>query len=406
MSTPLRIVVVNHVNPRHHHVSALRMRTFAEQLTKFGDKVVLLSDRYDTEDTGTSPAAFTQLMNAHDWSAPLSVSTAPPLDSLIAKARIGGLPSGIRQGVIAWSYFTRGGVFTDWRDAAAPLVSAVANEFRPDIVIATFGNTDAWAIGERLAYEARIPWIADLKDTWSRFIPFGFRARTARRFSSMAHMTAYSENHRAEAMRWFAAPITVIYSGYDNACLRDTGNSHSASRDILLSGSLYGSPYVRTFCEGVREFIDQSGKSDIRLVYAGNDIAQFENAAEALKGACTIHSVGYLPADELWALQSQALANVYIFNSRSLFQQKVLELLAAGWPVIAVPGETDEAVRIAERVGGTLHLAGNANAISKALKNACEDHKPVPGNAIEAYSWAAQTAHLRNVMLHVIDEMK
>lgn len=406
MSAPLRVVVVNHVHPNRHHVSALRMRMFAEQLSKLGDKVVLLTDRYDAHDQGTSPAAFSELMDTHHWSAPLSVSTPPAQGSLIARAREGWLPFGLRQAVIAWSYFMNGGVFTDWRDAAAPLITAVAEVFRPDIVIATFGNTDAWAIGERVANSAQVPWIADFKDTWSHFIPLGFRARTARRFSTMAHLTVYSESHRREAQKWFDAPMSAVYSGYDNANpqVLDTGNS--TGRDIVLSGSLYGSPHVETLCAGVRKFIDQTGNSDIRVVYAGHDIPLFDSASKSLGGVCQTHNFGYLPAPELFSLQTQALVNAYIFNPRSLFQQKVLELLAAKRPVIAIPGEGEEALAIARDVGGTLHQAGSADMIAQALKSACADDRPVPDGAIEAYSWASQTARLRDIMLRVIDDTK
>lgn len=405
MSGPLRIVVVNHVHPRRGHVSALRMRSFAEQLSKLGDEVVLLSDRYDAEDTGTSPTAFTDLMTAHDWSTPLSVSTPPTPESLIAQAREGRLPSGVRQAVIAWSYFMRGGVFTDWRDASGALASSVAKAFKPEIVFATFGNTDTWAIGAKIAHEASSPWIADFKDTWSHFIPPGLRQRTASRFSDMAHMTVYSECHRDEASKWFDTPMSVIYSGYDNAHPRGKEMRSPIGHDIVLSGSLYGSPYVGALCEGIRQFLHQGGKPDVRLVYAGNDSAHFESAALALDGVCETHNFGYLPADELLSLQSQALANVYIFNPRSLFQQKVLELLAAKRPVIAIPGESAEATRIAGRVGGILHQAVNANSVAVALES-CLDDKPVPDDAIEAYSWAAQTSRLREVMLRVINEAR
>lgn len=402
MSEPLRIVIVNHVHPQRPHVSALRMRMFAEHLSKRGDKVVLLSDRYDSADTGTSPAVFPDLVRSHDWSAPLSVATAPAAGIFLSEAREGKLPLGLRQGVIAWSYFMYGGIFKDWRDAAAPLGSTIARIFQPDITLATFGNTDAWAIAEMIAKEAGSPWIGDFKDSWSHFIPSGFRRRTARRFAGMAHMTTFSSSHRLEASRWFSTPMTVIYSGHDNAGVQSTGMSSRPGRDIVLSGSLYGLPHVDTLYEGVRRFVTEHGRADIRLIYAGNDGRTFERTANVLAGICETEDLGYLPADELASLQARALANVYVFNPRSLFQQKVLELFAANRPVIAIPGESDEAADIALQVGGILHRTDDPESVAAALRTSVDD-RPVLGGAIEAYSWAAQTNRLREVMLSVIE---
>ncbi|MGJ3258565.1 MAG: hypothetical protein ACFE0S_03090 [Rhodospirillales bacterium] len=401
MSAALRIVVVNHVHPLRNHVSALRMRSFAQALAGKGDQVVLLSDNRSANDPGTAPRDVPDLLDKHDWSRPLFISSARAKDTLQAKAREGRLPAGIRQAVVAWSYFRTGGIFGDWRAAAAPLLPTVADSFKPDIVLATFGNTDAWAIADALAEIAGCPWIADFKDNWSAFIPFGFRKATACRFSRMAHMTIFSENHAREAAQWFPAEKTVIYSGYDNTPSPNAPTAGTTGT-IVLTGSLYGSPHLSVLCAGIRSFAAAAPELDLTLVYAGNDRAYFEAVTAPLHGICEAKAVGHLPADELAALQASALANVYICNPRNLFQQKVLELLARARPVIAVPGESEEAVRIAAEVGNTLNRCAGADDIAAALHDSL-NARPVPGGAIESYSWQAQTDRLREVMLRVIE---
>ena len=404
MSGALRIAVVNHVHPLRNHVSALRMRSLAQGLSEKGDHVVLLSDNCGVDDPGTVPRDVPDLIDKHDWSRPLFISSAPAKDTLQAKTREGRLPAGIRQAVVAWSYLRTGGIFGDWRAAAAPLLPAITDSFKPDIVIATFGNTDAWAVADALAEKAACPWIADFKDNWSAFIPFGFRKMTARRFRRMAHMTVFSENHAREAAQWFPTKKTVIYSGYDNSSSPSVPTA-GRTGTIVLTGSLYDSPHLGALCAGIRSFAAGAPELDLALVYAGNDRAHFETATASLDDICEAKAVGHLPADELVTLQAAALANVYIYNPRNLFQQKVLELLALGRPVIAMPGESEEAVRIAADVGTTLNRCGGPDDIAAALHGSLNAH-PVTGKEIESYSWQAQTGRLREVMLRVIESAR
>jgi len=402
MNSALRIAVINHVHPMRAHVSALRMRTFSEKLAQQGAQVLLLSSPPDDRDPGTVPTDAAARLEGHDWTQPLYLSCKPGPGTLIEKAREGRLPGGIRQAVLGWSYLIQGGVFADWRNAVAPLLPTIADRFKPDVVFATFGNTDAWLIAQALAVETGCPWVADLKDNWSAFIPPGFRRITANRFADMAHMTVYSESHRREAEKWFGADKTVIYSGYDHGA-----TIHAplppVSNIIVLSGSLYDDEHVRTLCDGIRVFVAASkSREPPSLQYAGNDTGRFAVAAAMLADVCPAKDMGYLAAAELAALQSSAIANVYIENPRSLFQQKVLEVLAAGRPVIAIPDEGPEARRIAGDVGGILTRCGDAEAVAEALTSASTvDSAAAAPEKIAAYSWAAQGNRLRDILLHV-----
>lgn len=405
MSTPLRIAVINHVHPMHQHVSALRMRKFAEELALYGDQVMILSASFDASDPGTDAITLPTLFADHDWSRPLHTSTLQKGDTLSAKAREGRLPSIVRQSVICWSYLSTGGVFTDWRKATAPLLPEIARAFAPDIVFATFGNTDTWAIARSLAKISRCPWIADMKDNWTAFVPAGLRGVTARRFDDMAHMTVYSGNHKLEADKWFCQEKTVIYSGYNNGTTPLMAKPPVNPNAIVLSGSLYDDNHLKLLCDGIRTYADdQQLDGRVSLLYAGNDAQRFERAASTIGNTCTAKYVGYLDPDALLALQASALANVYIVNPQSLFQQKLLELLAAARPIITLPNESAEAEQIAHSLGGTLYNCADASSVSNALRQCARQTEPVTPTGIETYSWAMQTKRLREIMLRVADQ--
>ena len=70
-----------------------------------------------------------------------------------------------------------------------------------------------------------------------------------------------------------------------------------------------------------------------------------------------------------------------------------------------MPGESEEAVRIAADVGTTLNRCGGPDDIAAALHGSLNAH-PVTGKEIESYSWQAQTGRLREVMLRVIESAR
>ncbi len=406
MTTPLRIVVVNHVHPKRRHVSALRMRMFAELLASAGDQVILLSEPETPDDTGNPPESLPDLIKTHDWSAPLFVSCRPQSHALLKAAREGRIPAGLRQAILGFSYLTSGGVFADWRQAAARLLPAIAETFKPDVVLATFGNTDTWSIAQSLAGRANCPWIADMKDNWQAFVPAGFRKLTAGRFADMAHLTVYSEAHLDQANRWFQQNKTVIYSGFDQA-MHNPKTPPDISDNIVLSGSLYDERNLGIFIDGVRKASTiSSPKSSTTLIYAGNETEKFLNATISLKGICAMECLGFVDSAALNELQASARVNAYIANPSSLFQQKLLELVAAARPILVVPGESPEAVGIAEKTGGTLHLCPDASSVAEAIEASTKQTAPVRNAKIDAYSWAAQTERLRAIMQSMIDQAR
>ena len=65
------------------------------------------------------------------------------------------------------------------RGVWAPLASA----FRPEVAWGIFGNTDAWAIAQGIAREAGCPWVRDIKDQWTAFIPAPLQRLVAARYA-------------------------------------------------------------------------------------------------------------------------------------------------------------------------------------------------------------------------------
>lgn len=397
MSKAIRAVLVNHTHPAEGHVSSLRMSMFASHLAARGNDVILMTAHSPYSGAAPPPGDLAAIIEGRVPGSPLHIAIIPKAAPLVTAAREGRLPFGIRQAVIGCQYLAHGGVFPDWRRGAQPYLPVIAQAFRPDIVIGTFGNTDTWSIARSLARAADCPWIADFKDNWRAFLPRGLAAPIAARYADMAHMTAYSQSHLAHARRWFGVDKTVVYSGFNHLAM--DGNTAPVGDTITLIGSVYDDAQVETLLRGMAKW--RAGA--VTLTYAGRDGARLRAVAKKIDSRVQINDKGQLDAASVGKLLATSMCNVYIVNPSSLFQQKLLELLAANRPVLAVPGESKEAHDIADRADGTLIDCTTPHAITAALDGIAASSPATSAADLSAYSWDTQTGALEAVLRRVIE---
>jgi len=367
-----------------------------------GHHVVLLTETLSGGGATDSDALIPSLAD-HDWSRPFSVAIEPLRDRMLDAIRYGQLPWGIRQGAIAYRYSKDGGLFSDWRKAARPYVETIAGVFEPDVVWATFGNTDTWNIARDLAGAASCPWVGDIKDNWQNFIPKGFRRSLAARYRDAVHMTAFSEGQLREANLWFGQEKTVLYSGFDEVLLKGSEPSTETGIRVVLTGSIYHEENLTVLVRAIATWIetaDRIGAGEATFVYAGNEMERVERLTLPLEGICRRELHGFLPLKELYALQRGASINLYVRMPGSfIFHHKLFELLAAGQPAACFPEETDEALRLAADVGGTFHSCRDEAAMCRALDGALSGTRIRPDfDRLRRYSWAGQAVILERVL--------
>ncbi len=395
----MKIVLINHTHPNATHVSALRMREFAACLASAGDRVVLITGPLDPYSAVEAPAALDAQIAAHNWSSPFHVTCRHYTTPLRQAAREGRIVPPFRQVVIGASYLLRGGLFGDWRTGASKILPFIATRFCPDVVLATFGNTDAWSIAQELAQVARCPWVADYKDPWSCFLPLGFRRTMAARYADMAGMTTFSRAHARDADAWFPCVKEVVYSGYRSNPETELLEGEHKNLQITLSGSIYDGRSVQLLLEGLALL---SEEGNIKLIYAGNDGGRIGEMITRASSRVTFEDYGYLDIDSLTRLQRNAAVNIYVRNPNSLFQQKLIELMAIGRPVISVPGESEEARELSEHIGGTLIPASTPAEIASVFSELRSTQVGVDLERLRVYSWSAQTARLQRFLSSVV----
>lgn len=396
----MRAILVNHCHPDTPHVCATRMLRFAEALSGRGWRVVLLTETLDGQPNGQRPDQLAAALECHEWALPFRLACAPRRDTLLTAFREGRLPAPLRKMVAAGYYLTRGGVFTDWRDGSRPMWPVLAKVFQPRVVWATFGNTDALAIGQGIAASAGCPWIMDVKDPWSVFIPAPLRGLLARRFGDAAALTALSADHAADLAPWFGATPTVIHSGIGDTLLSEMVPP-GAERRLLLLGGLYGQAELEALLDGVGRW-HMARPGTLTLTYAGSETARFREVAGRVLPAARIEAPGWRTLDEIRDLTARSWATLYVRAPRALFQHKLFELIALARPVICLPPEGEGTRQLAAQLGGMLLGCSTSADVVSALES-CPRHCPPDLNALTRYGWAGQAEILEALFYEQIE---
>jgi hypothetical protein len=367
----MRIAIVNACHPDRQHVCAFRGTTFAKILTDSGNQVLLLTPPLTETGKGIKKTDLTEKLKSHNWSTYCQVTGGFADKSILPSVRNGRVPAPIRQGIIAYNYFVRGNIYNDWIAPSSTLLPVIANDFKPDIVWAIFGNSSCWTMGQALAHMAGCPWVADIKDNWQAFIPKGFRKTTARKFRDAAAYTVLSQAHADTFPLSSTSDYKVVYNGISPALMHTAKNNPNATdlrEEILITGSLYRSDILVQLLKAIDAW--QQQHPGTKISYAGGDKEILQQAMSNLGTTVDVKNLGSLTPHDLWERQQTVLVNVYVRNPPNLFHHKLLELLTANRPILAFPGETDESRTIANSVKAMLFTCNDQRQIYQALDQA------------------------------------
>ena len=368
----MRLVFVNHAHPDIAHVSGMRFGYFAKEMAKRGHRVVVLVCALPGLQHGdpAGPGLSAELTQ-HDWAEPLVIAVPPRRHLSLDLIRQNRLPTPLRRALTLWQFIAHGGVFNDWQAAAMSAAVQLADEFRPDLVWGTFGNTTNLTLAQTIARRARCVWLMDIKDNWKVFIPPALRRRMARRFNDAAGWTSNSRHHQQVAARWLEQPRSeVIYSGVaEEFFQRRTQASAAEKRDLLMVGSIYDDNRLRVYLDVVRKWLEELPSTDrqsVRFVYVGSDTSRVFEALKASPLPCSTQVFGQLSIAELAVITCGAFANSYLVSAFT-FHQKLLELLVCGRPVICFPVESEESIIIATQASARFVPCGTAGELHDAL---------------------------------------
>lgn len=394
----MRLVVVNYCHPATPHVCALRMTRFAETLAAMGHQVVLISRDLDGQAVAAAPERLAEALAGHDWSAPFPLAVAPVASALCRRVQEGDLPPVLRKAAIVGLYLWQGGLFADWAKACRAYARPLARHFRPDLAWGTFGNTDTWLVAQAVARAAGAPWVMDIKDHWTVFIPAPLRRLLARRFRDAAAITCLSEAYAVEAADWFPPAATVIYSGIPDGFARPAVAPPPAGFTLTLNGGVYSPRLLERLMTTLAAWGARRATRP-RLIYAGTDHRAVAAAAAAgLDRGWDLTVHGFVPLEQLRRLTEDATANLYVKSDRT-FHHKILELVSTGRPALSFPAETAEALGLAAAAGGTLLSCADEDDLTRALDRlaAGEVFAAATPERLAGFTWPARAEGLVRV---------
>jgi hypothetical protein len=406
---PIKILIVGHCHPNLPHVCALRMKGFAEGLTRRGHEVVLL--------TGALPGATSMApgdtviarLAQCAGSEPLVLGCLPRGHGWSRRARHGRFPSILNKAVLTGSFLFRGGLFTDWVAGSKPYWPVLADQWRPDVVWATFGNTGAWLIAQGIARRAGCPWVMDMKDPWPDFIPVPMRRVLAARFGDAAAATALADIHGDDLRRWFGRDAVTVPSGVDipvHDVAAVIAKSDTDALRISLVGSLYDEADLKSFLAGFQAWGDERRNRSVRpaiLEYFGDEEDRLLAVTKEWGDICEVRTPGFVAPAALAQRLRTSHINTFV-NARTGFRHKVLEFAVAGRPILCLPGVGADETAIVRQAGGRLHNCATAADVKGVLDqlDSTENAETTAPVGIERFSWNTRAAALETVFEQVV----
>ena len=273
------------------------------------------------------------------------------------------------------------------------LMRRLANE-RIDAIVTTGPPHSLHHIGRLLHQRTGIPWLADFRDPWTRWVFLrSFRVsagamRVHRRqekqiLQSAQAVTTVSQALREDFEELGGRPVHELTNGYDEADFATTKAPPPQQFLISYIGTLDYLRDPRTFLRALRalcsERADFAEHVHIRFVgyLSGVILKDIENDAVLADKLTIAH---YVPHEVVLRLLQNAYVHLLLLSSgpetRGILTGKFFEYLASGKRILALGRKGSEIDQILQTTrAGVLHDPQDTNGIKATLLRYFEDYK-------------------------------
>jgi sugar transferase (PEP-CTERM/EpsH1 system associated) len=295
--------------------------------------------------------------------------------------------------------------------ALRPVLERAVAGFDPDVVLAYCSGMARFALEHPLS---AIPFVLDMVDVdsekwtalagqsyWPLSAVYSREARVLRQFEARAAASArrtlvVNERERA-SMRVVAreGAIDVVSNGIDLAYFRPPGPV-VRNPEVVFSGVFDYAPNAAGAMWLLREVwpLVRSRRPDATLTFAGSNPSRELRSATARDASITVSGAVPDLRPFLWRSRVSAAP---VFVARGL-QNKVLEALAAGLPVVTTPAV---ASGLPAAIGAVCDVSDDPAAFATALLERLASTDTLSFESLlTPYSWEASLSRLPTLLAH------
>jgi glycosyltransferase involved in cell wall biosynthesis len=353
----MKILLVSYFFPPYNSIGAVRVGKFAKFLNSFGHDTKVITARGQYWDELLTKGLSLEI-------DPTQVTYTPWLDlsragrstihffrrTMIRDSRTGkctsegfGNSSSILRGIstIYRSVFCFPDSNIGWMPFAYSAGKKLIKSWKPDIIVASALPPTSFLIAKKLAKQAKVPWVADLRDLWvdNHFYEYpSYRRRLEAKLEQHVLSTAQgivtvTEPFAATLRQKYAAPVRVITNGFDPTDFPTESKpwSRSLPLKITYTGNLYaGKRDPSDLFQAIRQLGPQSEK--VQVNFFGPRLGWVSDLAAAY-GLSDIVVVNG-PVDHREALEHQVESHLLFLplsvKERGVYPAKLFEYIGAG----------------------------------------------------------------------------
>lgn len=307
-----------------------------------------------------------------------------------------------------------------WKPGALKAGRKLIEETGPDVIFSSSPPPTVHLIAEKLAKTHDLPWVADLRDPWSKIHYYQNNrleiiqrldaALERRTLSAAGNVTTVSE-HFGELIGAEKDKLVIIPNGYDPDDFAGAKKREKDRTQFVIShvGGLNENRFYPEFFRGLSAFADEhrSAGTTIRCVFAGKIPEPFLKKIRDLSGENVILvAKGYLPHREaVRVMEGSDLLLLFMERSGNYsghIPGKLFEYLATGNYILGAGHKEGNASRILGEAGAGKVL-GRKDDFNSALGEIYEKWKQgtlrgADTAFAERYSRKALTGRLAEVL--------
>lgn len=311
-----------------------------------------------------------------------------------------------------------------WYPSAVRKAKEIIRECQPDAIITTGPPHSTHLIGLRLKNKFNIPWIADMRDPWTRiFYNFQLpRTCLTKKIDRYFEQTVLKKADRIsvigpgmkERFKTYPDKTDVVYNGYDEQDFMPNPPQETDGFVIRFVGNMKANDDIPSFWAAFRKLreTDPGFAQQARIIITGRIDPKVMNVIDNEKLQSVIQTEGFVPHAEAVHKMQQAqllLFSVPVTPDGQLYiTGKLFEYIGANCPILGIGPKGGDADQILQISGANaLYDYGDENGIYQALEFAYQQwikQKQIQrndNNGRRLFTRKKQTEVLAGILNHI-----